>query len=151
VGTAQREEADDMVAHVRNEMRYRMLLQHDYHTSRTWLAFFLFSLLLTRCVAVTLPLWSPNPVLLGAVGYLSKPAGSFVTLFNVFDPAGTSGGAASQLPRLNGYGEVAQGSQRQDRRSATQRGYDFLQGFIARKKDEQGMTCVTFIYLFISC
>ena len=79
---------------------------------------------------------------LGVVGYLLKPVGSFVTLFNVFDLVGMSGGVASQLLWLSGYGEVVQGSQQQDQRSATQCGYDFLQGFIVWKKDEQGMTCV---------
>jgi hypothetical protein len=33
-----------------------------------------------------LPLWDPSPVEIGAVGYLCKPQGNFVTLFNAFTP-----------------------------------------------------------------
>ncbi|KAK7046149.1 hypothetical protein VNI00_007152 [Paramarasmius palmivorus] len=70
--------ANEGLADTRNERRYRMLLVHDFHPS---------------CLpapnidwTVTLPLWSPSPIAIGAVGYLSKPKGAFVTLFNAFNP-----------------------------------------------------------------
>ncbi|KAI0270447.1 hypothetical protein BC834DRAFT_922465 [Gloeopeniophorella convolvens] len=106
-------EPDDTVAKHRDERRYRMLLQHEFHT------------------ILTLPLWRPSHVELGAVGYLSKPDGRFETLFNAFNPGETSGGKADELPMLSGYGKVFQGSQRQDKRNAAQRGLDRVQGLFS--------------------
>lgn len=80
---------------------------------------------------VTLPLWRPSHVELGAVGFLSKPEGRFETLFNAFDPGPTSAGKADELPMLSGYGKVLQGSQRQDKRNAAQRGLDRVQGLFS--------------------
>ncbi|KII83772.1 hypothetical protein PLICRDRAFT_95753 [Plicaturopsis crispa FD-325 SS-3] len=95
----------------RNERRYRMLLTHDYHPS------------------LTLPLWHPAPVALGAVGFLSKPKGEFVTLFNSFDPSKSSNGFAKGMPSVFGYGpRIKQGSQLQDKRTAVQKGFDALHG-----------------------
>ncbi|THH14319.1 hypothetical protein EW146_g5999 [Bondarzewia mesenterica] len=108
---------DERMVQIRDERRYRMLLQHDYHTS------------------LTLPLWSPVPIQLGAVGYLARPEGTFVTLFNSFDPANTSDGHAKTLPNLYGYGKISQGRQRQDKRNAAQRGYDLVQGFLTKGRD----------------
>jgi hypothetical protein len=65
------------------------------------------------------------------VGFLSKPEGRFETLFNAFDPSATSGGKADELPMLSGYGKVLQGNQRQDKRSAAQRGFDRVQGLFS--------------------
>ncbi|KAH9061867.1 hypothetical protein EDB87DRAFT_1716172 [Lactarius vividus] len=104
---------DDIAAKYRNERRYRMLLQHDYHT------------------ILTLPLWRPSNVELGAVGFLSKPDGRFETLFNAFEPGATSGGKADELPMLSGYGKVLKGSQRQDKRNAAQRGLDRVHGLFS--------------------
>ncbi|KAI9434573.1 hypothetical protein H4582DRAFT_1818451 [Lactarius indigo] len=104
---------DDLAAKYRDERRYRMLLQHDYHT------------------ILTLPLWRPSPVELGAVGFLSKPDGRFETLFNAFKPGATSGGKADELPMLSGYGRVLTGSQRQDKRNAAQRGLDRVHGLFS--------------------
>ncbi|KAH9014502.1 hypothetical protein EDB85DRAFT_1876352 [Lactarius pseudohatsudake] len=104
---------DDIAAKYRDERRYRMLLQHDYHT------------------ILTLPLWQPSHVELGAVGFLSKPDGRFETLFNAFEPGATSGGKADELPMLSGYGKVLKGSQRQDKRNAAQRGLDRVHGLFS--------------------
>ncbi|KAG6827855.1 hypothetical protein H0H92_010245 [Tricholoma furcatifolium] len=82
---------------------------------------------------LTLPLWDPSPVRLGAVGYLLKPEGRFVTLFNSFNPEKGSHLATKELPSLYGYGRVSSGSQRQDRRSAAQRGYDAFVGLLTFK------------------
>lgn len=107
--------ADEVTAHARDERRYRMLLQHEYHTS------------------LTLPLWSPAPVELGAVGYLSRPAGAFITLFNSFDPSKTFDGLANTLPNLSEFGKVTHRSQRQEKRNPAQRGVDYVQNLLARK------------------
>lgn len=107
------EPMDEMAAKYQDERRYRMLLQHDYHT------------------ILTLPLWQPSHVELGAVGFLSKPEGRFETLFNAFNPSATSGGKADELPMLSGYGKVIQGNQRQDKRNAAQRGFDRVQGLFS--------------------
>jgi abelson tyrosine-protein kinase 1 len=87
---------------------------------------------------VTLPLWTPSQVALGAVGYLSKPGGEFVTLFNSFDPAKSSDGVARNMPSLYGYGRVTQGNQRQDKRSVAQRGLDAISGLLTFKKQDDG-------------
>lgn len=81
---------------------------------------------------MTLPLWRPSRVELGAVGFISKPEGRFETLFNAFNPEATSaGGKADELPMLSGYGKVLQGNQRQDKRNAAQRGFDRVQGMFS--------------------
>ncbi|KAK7024978.1 kinase domain-containing protein [Favolaschia claudopus] len=72
----------------RNELRYRMSLSHAFHH-----------------LGVTLPLWTPSFVELGAVGYLLKPEGAFQTLFNCSDLRGTSderlgGIPAPSLPQI---------------------------------------------------
>ncbi|EIW58351.1 uncharacterized protein TRAVEDRAFT_20381 [Trametes versicolor FP-101664 SS1] len=75
---------------------YRMLLQHEFHPS------------------LTLPLWTPSPIPIGAVGYYTdSEGGSFVTLFDSFDPARSSRGRAKDVTPL-GHDSV---SQRWDRRS----------------------------------
>ncbi|KAJ6456098.1 hypothetical protein C8R45DRAFT_581338 [Mycena sanguinolenta] len=66
------------------EIRYRMSLSHAFHH-----------------LSVTLPLWTPSLVTLGAVGYLEKPTGAFRTLFNCRDPDSTSHGRLSGLPKLS--------------------------------------------------
>jgi hypothetical protein len=72
---------------------------------------------------------------MGAVGYLSKPEGTFVTLFNAFDPSKTSEGVMKDTPSLYGYGKVSQGSQRQDKRNPAQKGLDVIQSWISSKRD----------------
>lgn len=84
---------------------------------------------------VMLPLWSPSTVEIGSVGYLLKPEGEFVTLFNAFDPPTTSGGALKGMANLYGYGQISQGSHRQDKRNRAQRGLDVLQSWLPSKSD----------------
>ena len=84
---------------------------------------------------MTLPLWSPSVVAIGAVGYLRKPEGEFVTLFNAFDPPQTSDGVLRGMANLNGYGKVTQGSVRQDKRHPAQRGLDALTSWLSSKLD----------------
>jgi len=89
--------ADDIIAQIKNERRYRLLLTHEYHPS------------------LTLPLWDPSPVDLGAVGYLSKPSGTFITLFNAFHPNKSSLEAVRAIPSIAGYGRVTTGGQQSKR------------------------------------
>ncbi|TCD62464.1 hypothetical protein EIP91_006834 [Steccherinum ochraceum] len=118
--------ADDRIAEIKNERRYRMLLQHEFHPS------------------LTLPLWSPSFVALGAVGYHNRPTGSFVTLFNSLKPLETSTGVAKDIPSLYGYGKVSQGSQRLDKRNIAQRGLDMVQSWITSKKTSDGSSPASF-------
>jgi len=116
-----RKPGDDIVVHRKNESRYRLLLRHDFHPS------------------LVLPLWDPSPVELGAVGYLSRPSGSFITLFNSFNPSTSTNGRAKGMPSLEGYGKVIQGSQRQDRRTVAKRGLDIIQGLLWFRSRKEGV------------
>ena len=78
---------------------------------------------------MTLPLWEPSPVQIGDVGYLSKPRGAFVTLFNAIKPGKSSMG--TNLGPISGYGSAAKGSMRLEKRSAAQKGLDAFSGFLA--------------------
>ncbi|KAK2463882.1 hypothetical protein APHAL10511_004054 [Amanita phalloides] len=109
---------DDRIVDRKHEMRYRMLLNHDFHPS------------------LTLPLWQPTHVKLGAVGYLSKPDGRFVTLFNSFTPHKASEEDTKNIPSLHGYGKVEVGMQRQDKRNVAQRGIDMIAGLITFRNAE---------------
>ncbi|KAH9886504.1 hypothetical protein C8Q73DRAFT_658100 [Cubamyces lactineus] len=112
---------DEYAQKLRDERRYRMLLQHEFHPS------------------LTLPLWEPSQVPIGAVGYHSKSqGGAFVMLFNSFDPAKSSGGVAKDIPSLYGYGRVSQGSQRQDKRNVAQRGMDLIQSWLTSSRSRSG-------------
>ena len=128
---------DERASMMRDERRYRLLLEHSFHPSRELLATFFFSagFMTFFCDAVTLPLWAPSHVELGAVGYLSKPSGFFVTLFNSLSPEQAGIEAARGLPSLYGYGKVTTGSQRQDRRTVAQRGLAAIIGFLTFKHD----------------
>ncbi|KAG6819733.1 hypothetical protein H0H93_009207 [Arthromyces matolae] len=106
---------DERTKLMRDERRYRLLLSHPFHPS------------------LTLPLWEPSPIELGAVGYLSKPEGKFITLFSSFAPEKDTVAAVQGLPSLYGYGRVASGNQRQDRRNVAQRGYDAFVGLLTFK------------------
>lgn len=86
---------------------------------------------------MTLPLWTPSQVPIGAVGYHSKASGGeFITLFNSFDPAKSSGGLAKDIPSLYGYGRVSQGNQRQDKRNVAQRGMDIIQSWLTSTRSK---------------
>ncbi|KAF8060214.1 hypothetical protein FPV67DRAFT_1513824 [Lyophyllum atratum] len=106
---------DQRIAMMRDERRYRLLLSHSFHPS------------------LTLPLWTPSPVLLGAVGFLSKPAGMFVTLFDSLHPERSEEEVTRGLPSLYGYGRVTTGGQRQDKRNAAQRGLDAVVGLLTSR------------------
>ena len=59
-----------------------------------------------------LPLWQPKHVKLGAVGFLDKLHGSFVTLLNAFEPRATGDGLLRNLPPMSRYGVPSIGHQR---------------------------------------
>ncbi|KAF8639293.1 hypothetical protein AX17_001604 [Amanita inopinata Kibby_2008] len=109
---------DDNLLERKHEMRYRMLLNHDFHPS------------------LTLALWSPSLIKLGAVGYLSKPGGRFITLFNSFTPDKSPIEATKNIPSLFGYGKVVCGSQRQDKRNMALRGLDIIAGLLTFRNTE---------------
>lgn len=129
--------ADERIAEIRNERRYRLLLVHDFHPSRMWRLSLFRSFHSTDSFShlVTLPLWNPVPIAVGAVGFLDKPSGAFVTLFNCFYPDKAANGD-SGLPSVYGYGRVSTGNQRQDKRSAAQRGLDAITGLLTFKKTD---------------
>ncbi|KAI0027345.1 hypothetical protein K488DRAFT_74612 [Vararia minispora EC-137] len=102
---------------IMNERRYRLLLQHDFHTT------------------LTLPLWSPSPVRLGAVGYLSKPEGRFVTLLNCIDGSDAADRRALPFPRLSELGKVDTFAVRNEKRSAAQRGMDMVRNLFRGSGD----------------
>ena len=118
-----------------NERRYRMLLQHEYPHARAYavekdrlLTHFYFS--------VVLPLWTPSPIALGAVGYHSRPSGSFVTLLNAFHPVESSLGKIREMQSLYHFGTVPLNSQKYEKRSVARRGIDMVQTWISRGKPE---------------
>jgi len=126
------EALSELQVEVRNERRYRMLLNHDYHPSceRDCLDL---CILDTDSRAVTLPLWSPSVVELGAVGYLSKPEGRFVTLFNSLTPEKSDIRDIRGMSSIRAYGEVNIGTQRisdKEKKSAAQRGLDAIAGLL---------------------
>lgn len=71
---------------------------------------------------------------LGAVGYLSKPSGRFVTLFNALNPWSGPDSRVHGLPSIFGYGSVRQDSARQDKRNIAQIGIDMIQGLLTFRK-----------------
>lgn len=103
---------DEIMAERKNERMYRIMLSHQFHSS------------------LTLPLWNPTLVELGAVGYLSKLTGTFVTLFTAFHPEESSNGSVQGMASLYGYGHVKKGSQRLDERNVAQRGLDAFVGLL---------------------
>ncbi|KAJ6506728.1 hypothetical protein C8R45DRAFT_970377 [Mycena sanguinolenta] len=86
------------LAEKRNERRYRLLLEHDFHAS------------------LSLALWNPTPVSIGAVGFLDRTSGMFVTLLDI---PSTSRGAM----RIKTH--------RYAKRTAAQRGFDMLTGAVS--------------------
>ena len=85
-------------------------------------------MILTLSLIVTLPLWDPSPVAVGAVGYLLRPQGRFVTLFNALTPETADHAGIRSLPSIQGYGLTQAGTHRQDRRTVTQKGMDVFTG-----------------------
>ncbi|KAG2139852.1 uncharacterized protein EDB93DRAFT_1090003 [Suillus bovinus] len=63
----------------------------------------------------TTPLWYPSPIEVGAVGYVSKPDGEFITLCNVNEIGGkkkAEGDVAKCMPSLRDYGSINVGKAR---------------------------------------
>ncbi|RXW16863.1 hypothetical protein EST38_g8988 [Candolleomyces aberdarensis] len=109
---------DERVLGMKNELRYRLLLNHPFHPS------------------LILPLWQPSPVHMGAVGYLKKPDGEFITLFNALSPGRSSNSAVRDLPSIYGYGKAELRSQKQDKLNVLQKGLDSIVGWISRNKND---------------
>ncbi|CAA7262077.1 unnamed protein product [Cyclocybe aegerita] len=105
----------------RNERRYRFLLDHEFNSS------------------LTLPLWDPSPVQIGDVGYLKKPAGRFITLFNALKPPKTLDAYNVPVRYMSEFGNVAKGSLRLDRRSAALKGFNAFSGFLTFKSKPEGL------------
>lgn len=63
------------------------------------------------------------------MGFLSRPEGSFVTLFNATEPHKSSNPAVENLPSVYGYGNVQVGLQ-QEKRNAAKRGIDAFMGLL---------------------
>jgi hypothetical protein len=107
---------DKQLAERRDELRFRTLARssHGFHHS------------------LTLPLWSPSHVELGAVGYLSAPKGKFVTLFNAMEPHKTAGSKVINIPSLYGYLKEPIRIKKKiyTTRTITQRGLELISGFL---------------------
>lgn len=80
-----------------------------------------------------MPVWEPTPVDLGAVGYLSKPRGAFITLFNAFQPYKYSLEAIRGLSSIEGYGRVNTGSERKSRKTNL---FDTVMGLLSKVKGD---------------
>ncbi|KAH7882518.1 hypothetical protein F5I97DRAFT_1982693, partial [Phlebopus sp. FC_14] len=108
-------QSKEWTADTRNERRYRLVASHthQFHPS------------------LTLPLWSPTHVALGAIGYLSKPKGEFVTLLNALDPFRTASGAAKDIKSMHAYGKLKIETRPENKRSVVRRGLDALSSFLA--------------------
>ncbi|KAG9310779.1 hypothetical protein JVU11DRAFT_8628 [Chiua virens] len=106
-----------LVVDMRNEENYRSIVgsNHVFHSS------------------LTLPLWSPTRVELGAVGYLSKSKGQFITLLNAIDPLQSCEESLRRLPSLYGYGKFEIQRREDGKRSVAQRGLDAISGFLTFK------------------
>ncbi|EJD55610.1 hypothetical protein AURDEDRAFT_109872 [Auricularia subglabra TFB-10046 SS5] len=99
----------------RDERRYRLRLLHNYHPS------------------LRLPLWVPTKVQIGAVGYIDKDRGTFVTLFNAYNPwQHAHNGSGRPLPSLRDYGRVpkiaTQTRDDRERPAGRPRAWSFLSG-----------------------
>ncbi len=127
------------VKEAKNEHHYRTLLNHRYHSSRKSRINRSLSWTETRgrIMLVSLALWEPVEVEIGAVGYLSKPSGSFVTLFNAINPSKSSDSRINVMPSITGYGTISIRTHRHSTRNAALRGLDAVVGFLSSgKRDE---------------
>lgn len=78
---------------MQNERRYRLLAKDTHGYGALF----------------TTPLWYPSPVEVGAVGYISKPDGEFITLCNVMEIGGkkkAEGDLAKCMTSLRDYGSI---------------------------------------------
>lgn len=126
----------EAAAEGRNERRYRYLLEHEFNASRTFFKFGLWAQMLRRVLminSVTVPLWDPSTAQIGDVGYLSKPSGTFVTLFNSLKTHKHPSLPLAGLQSMSVYGNVAKGVLRMDKRNVAQKGLDAVSGFLTFK------------------
>ncbi|PPQ73056.1 hypothetical protein CVT26_014648 [Gymnopilus dilepis] len=107
--------ADDDFCEAKNERRYRYLLEHDFNPT------------------LTLPLWSPSIVLIGDVGYLSKPSGAFITLFNALQRNDAADKLIGHLPLMTKYGNTSKGRLRLDKRNVAQKGLNAFSSLLASR------------------
>jgi hypothetical protein len=80
-------------------------------------------------------LWDPSAVDLGAIGYLSKPRGAFITLFNALHPNRSSLEAVRAIPGIDGYGRVTNEGQRVSKRNPF---IDTIMGLLTIKNKSNG-------------
>ena len=60
------------------------------------------------------------------MGYLSKPEGRFITLFNANNPRSCDDPGIKSLPPILGYGQVTEGVQRLPKKTVTQSAFDMI-------------------------
>ncbi|KAF8209032.1 hypothetical protein K438DRAFT_257130 [Mycena galopus ATCC 62051] len=106
---------DPRLTEIRNERRYRLFLQHGFHPS------------------LDLPLWNPVSLSVGEVGFLDRGSGTFVKLFHSFNPEKLLD-INNGMPTVLAYGPLKTRDQREDKRTATQRGFDTLTSFLANRR-----------------
>lgn len=82
---------------------------------------------------VVLPLWDPSPVELGSVGYLEKPRGAFVTLFNALHPNESDIEAIRTIPPITMYGNIIYGSRKMGKKNNL---LDIITGWLTSKKND---------------
>lgn len=119
----------------RSEETYRLLVgsNHAFHSSREFVFPEVYGMLNQKSFSVTLPLWSPTRVELGAVGYHSKSKGEFITLFNAIDPLQSCEERLRRLPSMYGYGKFEVQKREDGKRSVAQRGLDAISVFLTFK------------------
>lgn len=86
---------------------------------------------------VNLALWQPVPVTIGAVGYMVRPTGSFVTLFNAITPCDSPDPRVANMPSIRGFGSISIGSHRHVTRNVAKRGLDAVVEFLSSGKREE--------------
>jgi len=127
-------EMDPKLWEARNERRYRMSLTHRYHHSCGYFFAHDSSYRVHRRTSVSLALWDPVPVAVGAVGYAVRPSGTFMTLFNAINPTETDDPRVKCMPSIAGYGKAPIGNHRHATRNAALRGLDAVVGFLSSGK-----------------
>lgn len=85
-----------------------------------------------------LALWDPSPVDVGAVGYLERPRGRFITLFNALHPRHASDHAVTTLHPLGAYGHAAVGKTTKELRTSLERGRALVNGILRFRSKRLG-------------
>lgn len=127
-------EMDPKLWEARNERRYRMSLTHRYHHSCRYFSAHGSFYRVHKCISVSLALWDPVPVAVGAIGYVVRPSGTFITLFNAINPTETDDPRVQSMPSIAGYGKTPIGNHRHATRNAALRGLDAVVGFLSSGK-----------------